>query len=98
MEIDGIFPDNKGTKDFDHEEHTMVPGSATTGAGYGCCDLMGHLVVSRNWCARDSRPRHVYRRRPIMAALAGAPVAGAVGGLVGALVGMAIPRIRSEAI
>jgi hypothetical protein len=34
-EISALFPDNKGTKAFAHEQHTKAPEGAAAGAGAG---------------------------------------------------------------
>jgi hypothetical protein len=49
-----------------------------------------------NWGARDPRSRALHSCGPIVAALAGMGVGGAVGGVTGALVGMGIPEYEAK--
>src|SRR5262245_19344481 len=85
-DISVLFPDNVGTKDFAHEKHTKAPEGATAGAGTGVVlgGTLGWLAGIGALAIPGLGP--FIAAGPIMAALAGAGVAGAIGGLVGALV------------
>ena len=95
-DISVLFPDNVGTKDFAHEKHTKAPEGAATGAGTGVVlgGALGWLAGIGALAIPGVGP--FIAAGPIMAALAGAGVAGAVGGLVGALVGMGMPEYEAK--
>jgi len=95
-DISVLFPDNQGSKDFAHEKATKAPEGAATGAGAGA--LMGGTL---GWLAGIGALAipglgPFIAAGPIMAALAGAGVGGAVGGIGGALVGMGIPEYEAK--
>src|ERR1700724_1846991 len=95
-DVSALFPENKGTKDFAHEQHTKAPEGATTGAGTGALlgGGLGWLVGIGALAIPGLGP--FIAAGPIMAALAGAGVGGAVGGVTGALVGMGIPEFEAK--
>ena len=84
-DISVLFPENTGTKDFAHEKNTKAPEGATTGAGTGALlgGGLGWLAGIGALAIPGLGP--FIAAGPIMAALAGAGVGGAVGGLTGAL-------------
>src|SRR6195256_3587868 len=91
-----LFPQNVGTKDFAHENHTKAPEGATTGAGTGVVvgGALGWLAGIGALAIPGLGP--FIAAGPIMAALAGAGVGGAVGGITGALIGMGIPEYEAK--
>ena len=95
-DISVLFPENVGTKDFAAEKHTKAPEGATTGAGTGVVigGALGWLGGIGALTIPGLGP--FIAAGPIMAALAGAGVAGTVGGIVGALVGMGIPEYEAK--
>jgi hypothetical protein len=95
-DISVLFPDNSGTKDFAHEQHTKAPEGAATGAGTGGVvgGALGWLAGIGTLAIPGVGP--FIAAGPIMAALAGAGVGAAVGGLTGALVGMGIPEYEAK--
>src|SRR4029453_19172672 len=84
-DISVLFPETSGTKDFAHEKHTKAPEAATTGAGGGAIlgGTLGWLAGIGALAIPGLGP--FIAAGPIMAALAGAGVGGALGGIVGAL-------------
>src|SRR6476660_10472301 len=99
-DISVLLPEGAGTKDFAHEKDTKAPEGATTGAGTGALlgGGLGWLLGIGALAIPGLGP--FIAAGPIMAALAGAGVGGALGGLTGALGGMGIPEYeakRSEA-
>ena len=84
-DISVLFPDNSGTKDFAHEKGTKAPEGATAGAGSGAVvgGVLGWLAGIGTIAIPGVGP--FLAAGPIMAALAGAGVGGAVGFDVGAL-------------
>jgi hypothetical protein len=95
-DISVLFPENVGTKDFAAEKRTKAPEGATTGAGTGVVigGALGWLAGIGALAIPGLGP--FIAAGPIMAALAGAGVAGTVGGIVGALVGMGIPEYEAK--
>src|SRR5215468_5551986 len=53
-------------------------------------------MVSRHWCPDDPWSRALVAAGPIMAALAGVGVGGAIGGITGTLIGMDIPEYEAK--
>ena len=91
-DISVLFPDNTGSKDFAHEKGTKAPEGAATGAGNVAVagGALGWLVGIG---ALTIPGLGIFvAAGPLMAALAGAGVGGAVGGIGGALIGMGIPE------
>jgi len=95
-DISVLFPDQSGTRDFVHEQHTKAPEAAATGAGTGGVigGSLGWLVGIGALAIPGVGP--FIAAGPIMAALAGAAVGAAAGGLTGALVGMGIPEYEAK--
>ena len=95
-DISVLFPENEGTKDFAHEKGTKAPEGAATGAGPAqrSAERWAGLLASARSRFRVVGP--FIAAGPIMAALAGVGVGGALGGLTGALVGMGIPEYEAK--
>ena len=79
-DISVLFPETDSTKEFAHEKHTKAPEGAATGAGTGAVlgGTLGWLVGIGALAIPGLGP--FIAAGPIMAALAGAGVGGAVGG------------------
>src|SRR4029077_11502518 len=82
-DISVLLPDNDSSRDFAHEKHTKAPEGTTTGAVAGGTlgGALGLLAGIGALAIPGVGP--FIAAGPIMAALAGAGVGGAVGGLVG---------------
>jgi hypothetical protein len=95
-DISVLFPENVGTKDFAHQKGTKAPEGATTGAGTGAVvgGTLGWLTGIGALAIPGLGP--FIAAGPIMAALAGVGVGGAIGGIGGALVGMGIPEYEAK--
>jgi hypothetical protein len=95
-DISVLFPDQSGTRDFAHEQHTKAPEGAAAGAGTGGVvgGVLGWLAGIGTLAIPGVGP--FIAAGPIMAALAGAGVGAAVGGLTGALIGMGIPEYEAK--
>jgi hypothetical protein len=95
-DISVLMPDKAGTKSFAVENQTKAPEGATTGAGTGAVlgGGLGWLAGIGALAIPGVGP--LIAAGPIMAALAGAAVVGAVGGLTGALIGMGIPEYEAK--
>src|ERR1043165_5571879 len=83
-DISVLFPDKTGTKDFAHEQHTKAPEGAATGGVTGGVlgGTLGWLVGIGALAIPGVGP--FIAAGPIMAALGGAALGGAVGGITGA--------------
>jgi hypothetical protein len=95
-DISVLLPDQGGSKDFAHEQHTKAPEGATTGGVVG-----GVLGGALGWLAGIGTLAipgvgPFIAAGPIMAALSGAAVGGAVGGITGSLVGMGMPEYEAK--
>ena len=95
-DISVLMADKSGTKDFAHEHNTKAPEGAATGAGTGAVlgGALGWLAGIGALAIPGLGP--FIAAGPIMAALSGAAVVGAVGGITGALVGMGIPEFEAK--
>lgn len=95
-DISVLFPENIGNKDFAHEKETKAPEGIATGATGGAIlgGTLGWLVGIGSLAIPGVGP--FIAAGPIMAALSGAALGGAVGGLGGALVGMGIPEYEAK--
>src|SRR3954464_5393940 len=95
-DISVLFPENEGTKDFAHEKHTKAPEGTATGATSGAVigGGLGWLAGIGALAIPGLGP--LIAAGPIVAALAGVGVGGAVGGFTGALVGMGIPEYEAK--
>jgi hypothetical protein len=94
-DISALLPDKTGSQDFAHEHHTKAPEGATAGGLVG-----GTLGGGLGWLAGAGLLAlpglgPLIAAGPMMAALSGAAVSGAVGGFVGALTGMGIPEYEA---
>jgi len=95
-EISALFPDNKGSQAFAHEQHTKAPEGAAAGAGAGGV-LGGTLGVLAGIGALAIPGLGPFiAAGPIMAGLSGIAAGAAVGGFTGALVGMGIPEFEAK--
>jgi Protein of unknown function (DUF3341) len=95
-DISVLFPENVGTKDFAHEKGTKAPEGATAGAVSG-----GVVGGALGWLAGIGAIAipgvgPLIAAGPIIAALAGVGVGGAVAGIAGALIGMGIPEYEAK--
>jgi hypothetical protein len=95
-DISVLFPDQTGTRDFAHEQHTKAPEGAAAGAGTGGVlgGVLGWLVGIGTLAIPGLGP--FIAAGPIMAALSGAAAGAALGGLTGALIGMGIPEYEAK--
>jgi hypothetical protein len=95
-EVSVLFPDQQGTRDFAHEQHTKAPEGAATGAGAGTLlgGTLGWLAGVGALAIPGLGP--FIAAGPILAALSGAAVGAAVGGATGALVGLGIPEYEAK--
>jgi Protein of unknown function (DUF3341) len=95
-DISVLFPENAGTKDFAREKGTKAPEGATAGAATGAVlgGAMGWLAGIGALAIPGVGP--FIAAGPIVAALAGAGVGGAVAGIAGALIGMGIPEYEAK--
>lgn len=95
-DISVLFPDDRGSKDFAHEQHTKAPEGAATGAGAGGVvgGTLGLLAGIGALAIPGVGP--LIAAGPIMAALSGAAAGALVGGLSGALIGLGIPEIEAK--
>ena len=94
-DISVLFPDQEGTRDFAHEQHTKAEG-ASMGAAAGGVTLgaLGWLVGIGSLAIPGLGP--FIAAGPILAALSGAAVGGALGGLAGGLIGMGMPEYEAK--
>lgn len=95
-DISVLMPDNQGTKDFAVDNETKSPEGATIGAGTGAVvgGGLGWLVGIGALAIPGVGP--LIAAGPIMAALSGVALGGAVGGVSGALIGMGIPEYEAR--
>ena len=95
-DISVLLPNKAATTDFAHVKGTKAPEGASTGAGAGAIvgGGLGWLAGIGALAIPGLGP--FIAAGPIMAALAGAGVGGAVGGLGGALIGMGIPEYEAK--
>src|SRR5450432_4148510 len=84
-DVSVLLPDNESSKDFAHEKSTKAPEGTATGvtAGGAIGGTLGLLAGIGALAIPGVGP--LIAAGPIMAALAGLGVGGAVGGLIGAL-------------
>jgi hypothetical protein len=97
--IDGIsvlFPDERGTKEFAHENSTKAPEGAVAGvtAGGAAGGTFGLLAGLGALAIPGLGP--FIAAGPILSALGGVAVGATVGGVVGTLVGMGIPEYEAR--
>lgn len=95
-DISALLPDQKGTRDFAHEQNTKAPEGAVAGvsAGGAIGGTIGLLAGIGALAIPGLGP--FIAAGPIMAALSGAAAGAAVGGIAGALVGLGIPELEAK--
>ncbi len=95
-DISVLMPDKQGTKDFAVDNETKSPEGATIGAGTGAVlgGGLGWLAGIGALAIPGVGP--LIAAGPIMAALSGVALGGAVGGISGALIGMGIPEYEAK--
>jgi hypothetical protein len=96
-DISVLLPENLGgPKDIGTEKATKAPEGATTGAVSGATvgGVLGLLAGIGALAIPGVGP--LIAAGPIMAALAGMGVGGAVGGFTGALIGLGIPEYEAK--
>jgi hypothetical protein len=96
QDISVLFPDQDGTRDFAHEQHTKSPeGAAAGGAAGGLLGGTAGWLVGIGTLAIPGLGAFV-AAGPIVAALSGAAAGAAAGGLTGALIGAGIPEYEAK--
>ena len=95
-DISVLFPENEGTKDFAHKKATKAPEGTAAGAGTGAVvgGTLGWLAGIGALAIPGVGP--LIAAGPIVAALTGVGVGGAIGGIGGALIGMGIPEYEAK--
>ncbi len=95
-DISVLMPDSAGSQDFAHTKGTKAPEGAATGASTGAVigGTIGLLAGIGSLAIPGIGP--FIAAGPIMAALAGAGVGGAIGGVGGALIGFGIPEYEAK--
>src|SRR5438477_5503889 len=95
-DISVLLPDTESSKEFAHEKNTKAPEGTTTGATTGGVvgGTLGLLAGIGSLAIPGVGP--FIAAGPIMAALAGVGVGGAVGGLGGALMGLGMPEYEAK--
>ena len=95
-DISALLPDREATRTFAHEKHTKAPEGAAAGAtaGVAAGGVLGWLLGIGAITIPGLGA--FLAAGPIMAALAGAGVGGAVGTLTGAMIGMGIPEYEAK--
>ncbi len=95
-DISVLMPDDQGTKDFAVDNQTKTPEGATIGVGTGAVigGGLGWLAGIGALAIPGVGP--LIAAGPIMAALTGVALGGAVGGISGALIGMGIPEYEAR--
>jgi hypothetical protein len=95
-DISVLLPDSSGSQNFAHTKGTKAPEGATTGASTGVVvgGTLGLLAGIGALAIPGIGP--FIAAGPIMAALAGAGIGGAIGGIGGALVGLGIPEYEAK--
>lgn len=95
-DISVLMADKSGTRDFAVEHNTKAPEGAATGVGTGAVlgGTLGWLAGIGALAIPGLGP--FIAAGPIMAALSGATIVGALGGFTGALIGMGIPEFEAK--
>lgn len=95
-DISVLFAENPGSKDFGVEKHSKSPEGVTTGsvAGGLAGTVLGWLVGIGALVVPGIGP--LVAAGPLMAALAGLGVGGALGGISGALIGAGLPEYEAK--
>lgn len=96
-DISVLMPQKSETREFAHEKGTKAPEGASIGAGTGAV-IGGALgwLVGAGVIATIPVLGPLVAAGPIMSALAGLGVGGALGGIGGALVGIGIPEYEAK--
>lgn len=95
-DISVLMPDKDSAMNFAHEKGTKAPEGATTGVASGA--ILGGAL---GWLAGIGSLAipgvgMFVAAGPIMSALAGATLVGAVGGVSGSLIGLGIPEYEAK--
>lgn len=95
-DISVLMPDSAGSQDFAHTKGTKAPEGAAAGASTGAVigGTLGLLAGIGALAIPGIGP--FIAAGPIMAAMAGAGVGGALGGIGGALIGLGIPEYEAK--
>ena len=95
-DISVLLPENVGTKDLAHEKGTKAPEGMATGATSGAVigGTLGWLAGIGALAIPGVGP--LIAAGPIIAALTGVGVGGAVGGIGGGLIGLGIPEYEAK--
>lgn len=95
-DISVLMPTKEGTEKFAIEKNTKAPEGIATGATAGVVggSVLGWLVGAGALAIPGLGP--FIAAGPIISAIAGAGVAGAIGGVAGGLVGLGIPEIEAK--
>ncbi len=95
-DISVLLPNSDDTRDFAHEKATKAPEGAAMGVtgGFAIGGTLGWLAGIGALAIPGIGP--FVAAGPIVAAIAGAGLAGALGGLTGALVGLGIPEYEAK--
>jgi hypothetical protein len=95
-DISVLLPENQGTKDFAVEKNTKAPEGTATGATTGAVvgGALGWLAGIGALAIPGVGP--LIAAGPVVAALTGVGVGGAIGGIGGALIGMGIPEYEAK--
>ena len=96
-DISVLMPQKSESREFAHEKGTKAPEGASVGAGTGAV-IGGALgwLVGAGVIATIPVLVPLVAAGPIMSALAGLGVGGAVGGIGGALIGIGIPEYEAK--
>ncbi len=91
-----LLPENVGTKDLAHEQHSKAPEGAVAGGASGAVigGVLGWLVGIGALAIPGVGP--FIAAGPIVAALSGIGAGAALGGVAGALVGLGIPEYEAK--
>src|SRR5436190_17034937 len=95
-DISFLSEENVGSKDMGHRKASKAPEGVTAGASFGA--ILGGIL---GWLAAiGTLPipglQYLAVAGPLVAALAGAGLAGTTGGLIGGLIGMGIPEYEAR--
>ncbi len=95
-DVSALFPDNRGTRDFAHQNSTKSPEGAAIGAGTGAVlgGALGWLAGIGALAIPGLGP--LIAAGPILGILAGVATGGVTGGVAGALVGLGIPEYEAQ--
>ena len=95
-DISVLMPDKSGSRDFAHEHNTKAPEGAVAGVGAGAAlgGALGWLTGIGALTIPGIGP--FLAAGPIMVALSGSALVGALGGVTGALIGMGIPEYEAR--